>query len=137
MLLRLRAGRGARTIWRSPPTGRGLRRLFWLALCAAAHLAAVVVLVWCIRNLVPDPTSHAYAAVCFVLLTYAALHSGLGAVFAFYGFERYRQGYVSAVRSLDLRIGSLWHDYTAGTGAIAVILVVLMPVLVAMGAWQQ
>ncbi|NMG40454.1 cytochrome c oxidase subunit I [Chelativorans sp. ZYF759] len=116
---------------------RGGSPLLWLALCAAAHLTAVIVLVWCIRNVVPDPTSHAYAAVCFILLAYAALHSSLGAVFAFYGFERFRQGYVSAVRSLDLRIGSLWHDYTAGTGAIAVILVVLMPALVAMGAWQQ
>ena len=115
---------------------KGHSPLPWLAVCAVAHLFAIVVLVWSIRNLVPDPTSHAYAAVCFVLLAYAAFHSALGVVFALFGFERYRQGYVSPARSLDLRIGSLWHDYTAGTGAVAVILVVLMPALVAMGAWQ-
>jgi cytochrome c oxidase subunit I+III len=115
---------------------RGALPLGWLALCAAAHLAAVTILVWFMRNALPDPTSHAFAATSFALLAYAAFHGGLGAVFALYGFERVRQGYVSPIRSLDLRIGSLWHDYTAGSGAIAIILVVLMPLLVAMGAWR-
>jgi cytochrome c oxidase subunit I+III len=79
---------------------------------------------------VPDPTRHAYAASTAALLVYAGFHAMLGCIFALFGWWRSRAGYVSAARSLDLRIGSLWHDYTAATGIAALLLVTAMPWLV-------
>ncbi|MGQ7793176.1 cytochrome c oxidase subunit I [Faunimonas sp. B44] len=74
-----------------------------LASAALAYLATRV----------PAPTGHAYGAVMLMLCLYAALHAGLGIVFA--GFARWRiaKGYVSPRRTADLRIAGLWQAYTA------------------------
>ena len=76
---------------------------------------------------VPDPTRHAYLAATLVLLAYVALHAALGVVFAGYGIVRSRSGYVSAARSLDVRIGGQWHRYTAAIGLISLLLVQGLP----------
>jgi cytochrome c oxidase subunit I+III len=107
----------------------GGTRNLWLAAATAAHAFGVVWLAVLAAGL-PDPTAHAYAASTLALLVYAGFHAALGCVFALYGWWRSKAGYVSASRSLDLRIGSLWHDYTAVTGVAALLLATGMPWLV-------
>jgi cytochrome c oxidase subunit I+III len=58
------------------------------------------------------------------------LHTGLGVIFASFGAWRQHAGYVSARRTLDLRIGKLWHDYTALSVLAGVGLVLLLPLLI-------
>jgi len=96
-----------------------------------AHVVTVGLLLYLIATALPEPTSHAYAATAFVTLAYTALHCALGIVFALYGVWRISNGFVSARRSLDLRIGKLWHDYTALTGVVGIVLVLVMPLIVA------
>jgi cytochrome c oxidase assembly factor CtaG len=56
------------------------------------------------------------------LITFA-LHAGIGALLALYGLWCSRTGYVSPARSLDLRIGAQWQNYTAVIGLIALLLI--------------
>ncbi|MFN7023186.1 MAG: cytochrome c oxidase subunit I [Pseudorhizobium sp.] len=91
----------------------------WLSLTVLAHLAASCMMLWLALTAVPEPRNHAAAASVFVIMCYAALHNALGAVFAGYGIWRVRSGLVSERRSLDLRIGSLWHQYSAGVTVAA------------------
>jgi cytochrome c oxidase subunit I+III len=99
-------------------------------LAAAAQLGACLILVWLMATAIPDPTTHAYLAASFVVLGYCALHTGLGVIFAGFGAWRQHAGYVSARRTLDLRIGKLWHDYTALSVLAGVGLVLLLPLLI-------
>lgn len=101
-----------------------------LGACAAAHLAALAILVW-LALAVPDPTAHAHASTVFFILAYCALHCALGIVFALFGLWRCRAGYVSPARSLDLRLGKLWHDYTAAAGILGLVFVKFIGVLAA------
>ncbi len=105
---------------------RAPQRELWLAVAGAGHGAALAGFV-VLMTAVPDPTRHAYLAATFVLLAYVALHAALGVVFAAYGIVRSRAGYVSALRSLDLRIGAQWHRYTAAIGLIALLLIHGLP----------
>ena len=102
------------------------QREVWLAVAAAGQAAALAGFVM-LMAAVPDPTRHAYLAATFTLLGYVALHAGLGVVFAGYGLVRGRAGYVSAARSLDLRIAAQWHRYTVAIGLIALLLVQGLP----------
>ncbi|OWJ80694.1 cytochrome c oxidase subunit I [Haematobacter genomosp. 1] len=90
-----------------------------LALTLVCQLAALAALVGLILA-VPAPTSHAALASMAAVLAYAALHVGLGALFAAYGIWRVRAGYVSTARRADLTIGRLWQDYSALVALIAV-----------------
>jgi cytochrome c oxidase subunit I+III len=109
---------------------RAPQRERWLTATAAGHGAAFAGLVM-LMEAVPDPTRHAYLAATLVLLAYVALHAALGVVFAGYGIVRSRSGYVSAVRSLDLRIGGQWHRYTAAIGLISLLVVQGLPRIMA------
>ncbi|ASY66947.1 Cytochrome c oxidase polypeptide I (plasmid) [Sinorhizobium sojae CCBAU 05684] len=91
----------------------------WLALTGFAHLVAAATLLWLAMAALPDPRSHALVSSVFVVLTYAALRSGLGIVISGYGIWRIRSGYVSQRRNVDLRLGRLWHDFSAVTGLAA------------------
>ncbi|MCJ8520042.1 cytochrome c oxidase subunit I+III [Pseudorhizobium tarimense] len=91
----------------------------WLIVAAAGHLVTVALLAWLALTAVPDPRRHAAAASIFVVFAYAALHALMGFVFAVYGIWRVRGGFVSRRRSLDLRLGSLWHAFSAATGITA------------------
>lgn len=105
-------------------------RTFLLA-SAAAHLTATLLLGWMALNGVPDRTGHALSAVCFAILCYAGFHTALAAVFALYGVWRDATGFISQRRDLDLRIGRLWHLYTAVAGVLGVAFIHL---LIAMGS---
>ncbi len=90
----------------------------WLSLCLAAQLAAVAALFLAATG-VAEPTRHAQAATTVAIVAYAALHCAIGALLAGYGLWRGQRGYLSPLRSLDLRIGRLWHDYTALATVVA------------------
>lgn len=75
----------------------------------------------------PDVTRHAYAAAMFIIVIYAAIHAAIGALLAGFGIWRSRTGYISQIRSVDLRIGSLWHGYTAVIGAVTLLVVYGLP----------
>lgn len=109
---------------------RAAQRELWLMVAAAGHAAAVAGLVMLMAAM-PDSTRHAYLAATLVLLAYVTLHAALGVVFAGYGIVRSHFGYVSAARSLDLRIGSQWHLYTAAVGLISLLLVHGLPRIMA------
>lgn len=98
--------------------GEGGGPLPWLAGCAIAFLAAAGLLLLLARE-VPDPTAHALPAVTFVLCCYGLVHAGVAVILAGHGIRRGLLGYLSPARSLDLRIGVLWYDYTAITGITA------------------
>ncbi|WP_427024221.1 cytochrome c oxidase subunit I [Aureimonas ureilytica] len=108
-------------------TGRPSGALLLAALGAQA-LASALALATIALHL-PAPTSHATYSTVAALLVFVALHAGLGAVFAGFALWRVRAGYVSARRQGDLRIGLLWHDFTAATGLLALALVALLPLL--------
>jgi len=82
-----------------------------LVATALAHLVAVAALAGAIAG-IAAPTAHAQAATTAAILGLAALHAGIGAILAGYGIWRFRMGRLSPLRSLDLRIGRLWHDYS-------------------------
>ena len=125
MLAAALAGRRAVSVNRNS----GRCRDPWLIAAAAAHGFGLIWLAVLAAD-VPDPTRHAYAASTAALLVYAGFHAMLGCVFALFGLWRSKAGYVSASRSLDLRIGVLWHDFTAAVGIAALVLVMGMPGLV-------
>ena len=104
-----------------------------LGACAAAQLGAAL-LFFIMAAQVPAPTAHAHQATVFVILAYAGARAGFGALLALYGLWRWHDGYLSALRSLDLRIGRLWHDYAAATGLAALAATALLALLAGTGA---
>ena len=90
-----------------------------LALCAGAHGGAALLFALMAAS-VPVPTTHAHNATALVLFALCGLRAGFGALLAGYGLWRHRAGYLSPVRSLDLRIGRIWHDYAAATGIVGI-----------------
>jgi cytochrome c oxidase subunit I+III len=105
---------------RSPANG--------LLVALAGALTATIALGFVTAGIAP-PTSHAYAATTAVLLGYCALHTALTVVFSGYALLRWRRGYISPVRSLDLRVIRLWGLYTAVVTIIALALVHGLPAL--------
>lgn len=111
--------------------GSGPRREGALAIAVIGQGMALIGLVNLVVT-VPDPTRHAYAATTLVILLYAGLHVAIGAVFAGFGIWRSRTGYVSARRSVDLRIGAIWNVYTAALAVGTLLIVFGLPLV--MGA---
>lgn len=92
--------------------GAGASPMAALVACFACHVLATGALIAAISG-IEGPTAHAHAATLAAILGFAALHGAVGALLAGYGIWRWRAGYLSPRRSLDLRIGRLWHDFTA------------------------
>jgi cytochrome c oxidase subunit I+III len=119
------AGLG-RNVVRSLLAGRS--PVLWLLLTLVAQLVTVLAFVLMALQ-VPAPTSHAQQATLFVILLYGGIRSAIGVLFAGYGLWRDYAGYLSVRRSLDLRIGVLWHDYAAATALIGLAASVLFAFL--------
>jgi len=108
-------------VWAGAAAGFGrhaLRRLsdggsptFSLALCFSAHLLAATALAVAMTE-IRDPAAHAHAAISWAILGLAMLHAAIALLLAGFGMFRARAGYLSPLRSLDLRIGTLWHDFS-------------------------
>jgi cytochrome c oxidase subunit I+III len=104
----------------------------WVALAIAALVIAMAGDARLIGGVVPDPREHALGATAAALLGYIAFHSGIGLLFLLSNLLRHGAGRISVRRSLDLRLTRLWLDYTALTAAIALGLVLALPLLVGM-----
>jgi cytochrome c oxidase subunit I+III len=105
-----------------------------LLAAAALSLAAVAGCALQIVTGLPDPTTHAYVAVTTFLLGYCGLHALIAGVLGVFCWLRLRAGYVSALRSLDLRLSRIWATYSAAVTVIAVALIHLLPVLLGEGS---
>jgi len=101
------AGRGA--TWR---LAKDRSPVAYLIACTLCHGILVVALTISMRG-IAAPTLHAHSAMMIAILGFAALHGGLGAMIGSFGLWRASQGMLSPIRSLDLRIGNLWHNYTS------------------------
>lgn len=102
------------------------RREQWLVVTACAQLAAIGALT-ALTPLVPAPSQHAYGAVTLALVVYLILQAAVATLFALLAWWRCRRGFISPMRSLDLRIARLWQDYAAATGIATLVLVHGMP----------
>jgi cytochrome c oxidase subunit I+III len=102
-----------------------------MAILAGIYLLTIAVVVVAMSGM-PDPTSHAHAATTFALLGYGVLHCGIGLVFLVNAAIKMGRGLIVPGAMLELRIGSLWHGYTAVTGIAGVGLVMAMPALIGM-----
>jgi cytochrome c oxidase subunit I+III len=108
----------------------------WMTLAILALLTAIVTVVTMINGVTPLPREHALGATAAALLTYIAVHAGIGVLFLVSNLLRLRGGFMSARRLLDLRLTRLWVDYTLATGVIALILVLALPALVSILAMR-
>lgn len=103
---------GARfTTGKSSQTPLGLAVILIGCLMATLSAAAIGVAI-------PGPETHAASASALAVVVYVGLHAAFGGIFASYCLWRWYSGYISAVRSLDLRIARLWHDYAALAGLV-------------------
>jgi cytochrome c oxidase subunit I+III len=109
--------------------GRAAIRKLWLLVMAVAASAAVASFAAVPAFLAPPATQHAYSASVLMLSVYGALHAGLVAVGALFVLVRCSRGFVSPMRSLDIRNLSLFCTYSAISGAIAVAAIHLMPMV--------
>ncbi len=103
-----------------------------IGLAILGLLVAIAALLRLIGGIVPRPTEHALGATAAALLTYVAIHAGIGLCFLVSNLLRLGAGLISPRRSLDLRLTRLWLDYTLMTGIIALGFVLALPALVAM-----
>ncbi|WP_366555071.1 cytochrome c oxidase subunit I [Aquibaculum sediminis] len=127
LLVALLAARGAQAANRRAAVG--MRGVWLLVVLLAGLLAAGALLA--IPLTAPAPQTHAYYAVTAVLAGYGAFHCLLGVVIAGFVLLRCRAGFVSALRQLDLRLLSLWWDYTGGTGLLILAAITLLPQVLA------
>ncbi|NIF53454.1 cytochrome c oxidase subunit I [Burkholderia sp. Ax-1724] len=103
-----------------------------IALTALALGVALVADVMLINGVMPNPREHALGATAAALLTYVAIHAGVGLLFLASNVLRLGAGFISARRLTDLRLTRLWVDYTLATAIVALGLVLALPGLVAM-----
>ena len=98
-----------------------------LVLAGLAGAAGAIGIFSGIWLLTPDPFAHAYGATTIVLAGYIAFHALVSAIMAGYALARRHYGYVAARRMAELRILSLWADYTAVTGLIGLAAIFILP----------
>ncbi|MCZ8081135.1 MAG: cbb3-type cytochrome c oxidase subunit I [Rhodobacteraceae bacterium] len=87
-----------------------------LGLFGAAALTAAAATVMLDR---PNPAGHAYDATLWVLAGHVVFHAALTAIMLCYLAARVAAGYASPARIGEARIVSLWADFTAATGLVA------------------
>ncbi|WRH61597.1 MAG: cbb3-type cytochrome c oxidase subunit I [Fuscovulum sp.] len=87
-----------------------------LGLVGAAALTAAAATVMLDR---PNPAGHAYDATLWVLAGHVVFHAALTAIMLCYLAARVAAGYASPARIGEARIVSLWADFTAATGLVA------------------
>jgi cytochrome c oxidase subunit I+III len=109
--------------------GKGASPLGWIVAGGVATAAALAAVGWLIVETVPDPTRHAHQATVFALLGYLGLHAYIGLLFLLSNALRWRGGYLSARRRLDLRLTRLWQAYTAASGILILAVVLALPAL--------
>ena len=99
--------------------GRADRAARLVVGAAAGIVIGAAMLLSAVLLRLPPPTLHAYAAAGAVLAWYAIVHSAIALLMLAFGRARLAAGYVSAARSLDLRIAEQWTAYACAVGIIA------------------
>jgi cytochrome c oxidase subunit I+III len=112
---------------RANEAGIGRPRTLYLAGSLVAGLIALAGLGALAVFDAPRPDTHAYAAITMVIIGCVLLHVLLGVVFAAYAIARCQAGYVSALRSTDMRGHAIWQLYTSLTGLGGLAFIVLAP----------
>lgn len=112
---------------RANRAGNARSALFQLAGSVIASLVALAALAALAVLDAPSPQGHAYAAITMAVIGYVMLHVLLGVLFGAYAIARCRAGYVSAVRSADIRGVAIWQLYTAVSGLGGLALIILAP----------
>ncbi len=107
----------------------GARPVGGLGIALLAALVAATTLCGAVAMGVAAPTTHAYAAVTTFLLGYCAVHAAVTAVLSAFAVLRWRHGFISPQRSLDLRVIRMWAGYTAVVTLVALGLVHGLPTL--------
>jgi len=107
---------GPRLAVRAVKGGRAASPAIALGLLGAMAMLAAAVTVIIDR---PDPAGHAYDATLWLLAGHVGLHTGLSTIMLCFLMARVAWGYASPSRSGEARIVSLWADFTAATGLIA------------------
>jgi cytochrome c oxidase subunit I+III len=121
---------GARMAMTANMHGDTGARAIWLMASIPAGLVAAVAMLTIPLAGVASPTSHAYDATVTVLSGYVAVHGAIAAVLSAHVLLRCHRGYVSAARSVDLRVASMWWAYTVTAGAIVLAALYFLPSLV-------
>ncbi len=111
-------------------SGHATSGWLWLALVAAVIASAGFFATPVAGGV--SPSSHGYAASVAALSGYAAVHAAMAALWCGFVLLRWRFRFVSALRSLDLQLLTLWWGYTGTTG-----LVILASLYLAPGAFAQ
>ncbi len=111
--------------------GAAGNRQLSLLFATAAGVAASLALIAVPLLIAPSPVEHAYGSVIAVMSGYAALHAFLSAVASGFTWARGNLGYVSPLRSLDVRNTELLWHYTAATGLAIIVLIHLLPLAAA------
>jgi cytochrome c oxidase subunit I+III len=102
----------------------------WLVGGLLAGLLGVAALLAIPIVAIEPPTTHAYHATIALMAIYAAFHAGVAVLLCAQAALRCIAGYVSPLRSLDLRVVRLWWGYTAGSGLLILLALYAMPVVV-------
>jgi cytochrome c oxidase subunit I+III len=104
-------------------------RKFWLLAAAGSGLVASLGFLAVPLFLSAPLTSHAYAASVAALAVYGAVHAMLSLLGSGFAYLRVRAGYVSAMRSQDVRNPDLLWRFTAATGIVLLFLIHAMPLI--------
>ncbi len=122
----LAAGLAAGTSWvaRRVNAGGGAGELLLLTTALLQVVATTTLIAMSVA--LPEPTAHARQAVILTLLSFSAIHCGLGALMAGHGLWRLVQGYVSARRQTEMVLAWLWNGYAAATLVPSLGLVLLL-----------
>ena len=100
--------------------------LWLLAALGIVQIALVAILL----NRIPDARAHAHFATAFALLLYAGIHAGLCLTLTANTLLKVHRGCVSPRRRVDFAVNTLWYDYTAVTGILAIGVILFMPQLI-------
>jgi cytochrome c oxidase subunit I+III len=114
---------------RATVRGYGHERQLWLLLAAGSALVAMLGFLAVPLYLSPPLTGHAYAAAVTALAVYGALHALLSLLGSGFAYFRARAGFVSALRSQDVRNPDLLWRFTAVTGLVLLFLIHAMPLI--------
>ncbi len=120
---------GAELAPRANRRGNVRLRLGSLGIAGAGGIAAALGFALIPLLLAPPAASHAYAACVFMLALFGGLHVGLAALGSAILAARCRAGFVSRVRANDLMVLRLWCRFAAGSGAILLSAIYLLPLL--------
>ncbi|ARU16663.1 cytochrome c oxidase subunit I [Croceicoccus marinus] len=95
------------------------------ALAAIGLALAIGGLLWAALHHLPGPTEHAFAAVGWVLTSYAIFSAAVGLLTQCFVRRRIASGHANAAWPHEFRIAAVWSDYGAGVTIVVAWLLAL------------